>query len=447
MTICVIYDTNGGASKEGLTKGMLGAKEDGLVAFRGLKVGAFITAIFLLISVWMISVPAQADVTGTFALMFDMIPQTNVVEITPYLFDIRGRLTTNVTVSGLTASLDTIFGISGVEHAITMVNTTLGALTFNSTTVFAVPFGTIGIGSFTFINPVGPLLFVTQRTRMEMNIAGITIRNLAIYEDLEFRHPFSTLPLGPMGEPQLPSYTAQSQVFGFGDIISLSGQTPSGISLGFSAGFNADPSMSVSTKQAGFSGGVMEPGASLNFLSESITISNLQTAFFTHSITALFRYDSPVRFFFTTQATLSNLGLLTFSFASPSGAAFPIQLTSASFTSQAFPFTLVASFDSTLSLTSLSANSTIILDTFASLNLSFVVTPGTGLQTFGASLSLTPAPGLSVTSRITLGPTIPLTFNSTLNAQLTSLLSLTANATFSENPSTTMMNVTLTQRF
>ena len=404
--------------------------------------------IFLcMISISIFSPIAEADVTGTFSLMIDMIPQTNVVEITPFLFDIRGRLSTFATISGMTAGLDTIFGIAGIEHAITTFNASIGALEFNSTTVFAVPFGSIGIGSFTFINPVGPLLFVTQRTQMRMNIAGITITNLSIYEDTEFRHPFSTLPLGPMGNPILPTYTAQSQAFGFGDILTVQGQTPSGITLSFATGFNADSSMGFSTKQAGFSGGVMEPGASLNFLSETVTISNIQTAFFTHSLTAQFRYNSPLRFFFSTRATVNNLGLVSFFFSSPASAAFPVQLTSASFTSQEFPFTLVLSFDSTLSLTSISANSTIILDTFASVNFGLVISPGVGAQSFSTSLSLTPAPGLSVTTRLTLGPSIPLTFNSSLNAQLTSLLSLSATATFSENPSTTAMNFTLVQRF
>ena len=393
------------------------------------------------------SVTTKADVTGTFSLMIDMIPQTNVTEITPFFFDIRGRLSAFATISGMTAGLDTIFGIAGIEHAITTFNASIGALDFSSTTVFAVPFGSIGIGSFTFINPVGPLLFVTQRTQMRMNIAGITITNLSIYEDTEFRHPFSTLPLGPMGNPILPSYTAQSQAFGFGDILTVQGQTPSGITLSFATGFNADTSMGFSTKQAGFSGGVMESGASLNFLSETITVSNIQTAFFTHSLTAQFRYNAPLRLFFTTQAQINNLGLASFFFSSPAGAAFPVQLTSASFTSQEFPFTLVLSFDSTLSLTSISANSTVILDTFASVNFGLVISPGVGAQSFSTSLSLTPAPGLSVTARLTLGPTIPLTFNTTLNAQLTSLLSLSATATFSENPSTTAMNFTLVQRF
>ncbi|MFB6287154.1 MAG: hypothetical protein ABEK03_11340, partial [Candidatus Bipolaricaulia bacterium] len=83
---------------------------------------------------------------------------------------------------------------------------------------------------------------MTERLAARANVFGVTLTNRLIYEDLNFRHPFATLPLGnQVNAPKLPSYTAQSQSFAFGDIVTLQGRLEGGAVLTLETGFSADP--------------------------------------------------------------------------------------------------------------------------------------------------------------------------------------------------------------
>lgn len=169
---------------------------------------------------------SRADVTGSFDVHISLEPQGNQTESVPFDIDFQSNLQVNVTLSGLTFGSDIGFGVTGIEFAILSLETNLGALALTDTFVFATPFD----ANLVALNGGAPL-FVKKRVETELNIAGITINNLGIFEDVNFTHPFSA------GS----TYTAADQVFVFGDVITLSGQTVSGISVTNQVGICADP--------------------------------------------------------------------------------------------------------------------------------------------------------------------------------------------------------------
>lgn len=160
-------------------------------------------------------------------------------------FDFEAWLTLNITLSGLTISQDLVFGMAGIEHYIFDVQTILGALELYDEFAFAAPYvgvyGTyMGDYFFNWISPytggyrIGPLLFVKKRVTAEITIGGLSFKNLAMLEDVNFPDPKSSAAAG------MTSYTAADQAFGFGDIMTISGTTISGISVTTQAGFCAD---------------------------------------------------------------------------------------------------------------------------------------------------------------------------------------------------------------
>ena len=203
--------------------------------------------IILFASLFIMSMPALADVTGSFETHIAFNPQSTASEISLLDFDIQNALNITAVISGLSISLHTHFGIAGVEDVILSTSATLGALDIQSEIVFGrflgscFPFSVFFNSCFSnrnIFNQIVPvadsLLFVKKRFTMSLDIAGISLRNLSIFEDVNFRS----------GDP----LAGQSQEFAFGDVITLAGSTPSGVSLNFQAGICAEKNANVIKK-------------------------------------------------------------------------------------------------------------------------------------------------------------------------------------------------------
>lgn len=213
------------------------------------------------------STATLADVTGSFDLQFDLVPEGTQTEAVEFFFDLKANLMLNVTLSGLTIGADLGFGTTGLEFGIVSLETNLGALGVMDQFVFAAPFScalfpvgisndsggisgqcpgdsvvSIGDGNGDGIadNAIG---FVKKRIFMTMNLAGITWSNLAIFEDVDFPD-IQGLTGGVLAhEPDhfngvlydLSSINSivddQTPTFGFGDVITITGQTISGITV------------------------------------------------------------------------------------------------------------------------------------------------------------------------------------------------------------------------
>ena len=204
-------------------------------------------ALIVFASLVITNLPAFADITGSFETHIAFNPQSTAREISLIDFDIQNALNITAVISGLSVTFHTHFGIAGVEDVILTTTASLGALDLSSEIVFGrflgscFPFATFfnscfnNRNIFNQITPVSDsLLFVKKRLNMSLNIAGIELENLSIFEDVNFRS----------GDP----LAGQSQEFAFGDVITLSGATPSGVSLMFQAGFCAEKNANVIKK-------------------------------------------------------------------------------------------------------------------------------------------------------------------------------------------------------
>jgi hypothetical protein len=196
------------------------------------------------------SATTKADVTGSFGLgiSLDAIPCTSVLvgtvqtpaqlgdqpcESTVFKIDFESDLNVNIAISGLTTSIHSHAGVTGLEDVILTFAATLGALDVSDTFVFAQPFGKITAGDgqtlpACYEQTAGQgdcgIFFVKKRVSTSISLGGVTFSNLALIEDVNFPDPKATKDTGA-------TYTANDQNFGFGDIVTISGQTPSGITV------------------------------------------------------------------------------------------------------------------------------------------------------------------------------------------------------------------------
>jgi len=148
-------------------------------------------------------------------------------------FDVESDTSINLTLSGLTLGLHSHIGTTGFEDLILSLKTLLGAFDIFELLVFAQPYGTFQAPDGQII-PVcyedAPgsgscqIFFVQKRLEVTSLLGGLRLRNLVIIEDVNFPVPGAVKPLGAL-------YTLQSQSFGFGDLLEISGQTSSGITV------------------------------------------------------------------------------------------------------------------------------------------------------------------------------------------------------------------------
>ncbi len=334
-----------------------------------------ITAICAFVS--MLSVDGHADVTGSFTTHIAVSPQvlteegqTPSSEIAPLFFDLQNEMNVSVILSGFNTTLHTHFGLAGLEDAILKFGVTIGSMDWQSELVF---------GRFdnddTIPDKSDPS-FIKQRVTTTFTVGGATLKSLAIFEDTNF--------------PQTPE-------FAFGDVITISGQTASGITVRSRTGFCANRSANAIKKHTWtFSvapGCHGEPKPNLVFAFENLTIRGIPIA---PSITGKAVVDcveitdcgmtqtlvvagGPV----PVQATLEWKDLFALSFGS------------ASITFSSGVGSLIIDFDSLGSLSgiSVSISPTINPDSNpATLDIDASVTPGQGLTSGSAAIEISRGP-------------------------------------------------------
>ncbi len=253
--------------------------------------------IFLALVFWHSS--TWADVTGslglkvtTDAISCQLASELGILgfpdqpcEMTFFRFDFETDFTINMMMSGFTLDLHSHAGVTGFEDIILSFHTTLGAVDIADKFVFAQPYGIVPIaldndgdgsvnedpldgvdndgdgqidedpmetGSIPVCYESSPdsgsclTLFVKKRVEAAIAVTGLTFRNLAIIEDINFPIPGQVKPAGAI-------YTQQSQAFGFGDLITISGQTSSGITITGQTSFCLSETRSNLIKKHSFS--------------------------------------------------------------------------------------------------------------------------------------------------------------------------------------------------
>ena len=414
---------------------------------------------------------ARADVTGDVTVQLGMLPLATQTEAVQYNLDFEVLSNIRWTVSGLTFGNRMALGVTGIEHAILSVETQLGAFDILSQAVFATPFSngipddidTDGIpnstdpdidgdgvanladpapfGSFdAFIKPdidgdgepnavdpdidgdgdlngvdatpfgtnfvvtpltrpIGPTVFVKKRLTTTINLAGFTITNLAIFEDVNFTHPFPS---------SVQTYGAEMQQFRFGNIITILGQTLSGINIRSVTGLGADPAVPNLIKKASFQGSVCEESADLPgdysnfaFCVEQLFIDNITVGSLSISSATEFRILPLVLSqTLTLQHGFFNDAVnVTASFTMDDVTSFS-PLSTSLFINSA-PLTVSLVFNGALAVTSATATLSVGIDgtLFATTG---VFLPSTGLNSLSFSFQTVSLSGLSVFSNVVL---------------------------------------------
>jgi len=178
-------------------------------------------------------VTVQGDVTGSLDIDINMIPMGTQTEAVKYNIDLESNLEVNVTLSGMTFGADLGFGIPGIEFGILSLTTELGALMMFDQFVFATPFASVDGETVVTQNGDGLLngvAFVSKRIGLSLNLAGINIENLAVFEDVDFPTPFTDETIYNIGVTN-NIVGDQTPTWGFGDQVTIKGQTISGISI------------------------------------------------------------------------------------------------------------------------------------------------------------------------------------------------------------------------
>lgn len=198
---------------------------------------------------------AHADVTGSFGTHIGIhLPDDiqTVTEQEALEFDIQNAINLTVVISGLSTTLHSHFGLAGVEDVTLTYAATLGALSIRGSFVFGRFAGTCientpdPDGDETceevLNNPrplTSDLLFIKKRVKTTLTLGGINLQNLAMFEDVNFPETQAAV-----------THQTDDQTFAFGDVITLQGQTPSGIDIRMGTGICAERSPNVIKKHS-----------------------------------------------------------------------------------------------------------------------------------------------------------------------------------------------------
>ncbi len=356
---------------------------------------------------------ALADVTGSFGTHISIRPQSTADEFSLIDFDIQNDLNVTVVISGLSTSFHTHFGIAGVEDVLLRANATLGALDLQTLLVF----GRFAFGSI--IPFYDTLHFVKKYVKATLSLGGVTFTNEAQFEDTN-------------------AFVSQTPAYAFGDVVSVTGQTPSGISIMAATGlcmqkvpnsikkhfrltpYTVNPDCATQPKpdilfdfeMLTVSGVPLAPGVTGSSTLNCVTINACVL-----TMTARFS-GGPIPF----TATFTFIDLLTLSFGgatlvlSSGGGQLIIGITPAG----------------TIGAVGISVNTTLNADTNpATLSISGSITPGVGLTSAVVTLTIERA-GLILGATAVFSGGPPATFQSvTFSVSLPgSALSLDATTTF-----------------
>lgn len=221
-----------------------------------------------------ISASAQAEITGSSRIdasmkpipctLVDVIDLDTPCERTILTFDIESIISVSLVSDDMRLTTDLAAGIAGLEHGLFSWDATMGELELSAKLWFATPYESVtdvnGLPN-TVIIPPGDLRFVTFRLATEFSQGGLFFRNLAMVDDVTFPSPSADYGTSDCdgdgadegtcvrGEETNPANQYQTSSFAFGDIITLFGQTPSGVLVNAEVGICADTS-SVRVKKA-----------------------------------------------------------------------------------------------------------------------------------------------------------------------------------------------------
>jgi len=250
---------------------------------------------------------AHADIVGNSRLDLSMepIPCTLIDEIkldtpcekTLLMFDLESIIDVTLVTEHLSLTTNFAIGIAGLEHTILTLGATIGSIDLISELWFATPFeSVVDINNHpnVVMIPPGKILFVKKRVTTIMKLGGVTLRNLAMFEDVTFPNPnadYGTRDCDGDGDVEgtcvkgvetNPATQYQTQSFAFGDLINLTGQTTSGITVTSEIGVCATRA-SNSVKKFSAVGSVnpechSQPKPDLLFDYTSLTISGIPLA-------------------------------------------------------------------------------------------------------------------------------------------------------------------------
>jgi hypothetical protein len=362
---------------------------------------------------------SRADVTGSFGIRIALDPfacqdvpifQTPSMQLgdqpcekTVFKIDFQTELNINIAISGLILGIHSHTGVTGLEDIILYFTATLGDLDITDTFVFAQPFGVVEAADGEFIptcyesepgSGVCQTLFVKKRVETTISLGGVTFENLAMIEDVKFPDP-------GLIKPQKAIYTTQSQSFGFGDVVTLKGQMPSGITIRSETGICAEQKSNRIKKHSwSFTvnpdcvSGIQTPSAKppLFFDFERLWIENIPLApGLTKDIhiecTGVLACEFESTFTFTGAAIFPVIEA-SFEFANLFG---PIAFEGVRMTLLAGRLTLTLTFDELLEPTSLSVTAAFTFNPDANparLSVFVSATPGTGITSLVVALSV-----------------------------------------------------------
>jgi hypothetical protein len=314
----------------------------------------------------------------TIANMVNLLPRSTSSEIELFDIDFQNNLILDATIDSITFRLDLGFGITGHEFSIASLSADLGVVSISNLIAFGTPFDPTSM-----VLLGGPKVFVTNRTGIEIRIGGVSIEGLFIYENTKWTHPFLNA-ADALDAIQTPDYK-------FGALLSIEGETPSGIRLSGRAGFCADPNQVKQIKKRSFFTAACDDDPANKFVFESLSVSNITVAGFTISRTTEFRPLDPISTTWTIRfLALDNISVTTR--ASFDGFFMTGGFTSASFTILNDNFSILLLVNSAFSLSQVALSATIPFDP-ASLSFSASITPGTGITSAGVT-TLIPLMGL-----------------------------------------------------
>lgn len=175
-------------------------------------------------------IPGNADVTGSVISHIAIEPAGGSTELPPLRFDPSTALNVKLSTSGLNTSLHSHWGLAGVEDVLITARATLGAVTLASETVFGRFSGACRKNTDTdetcetLKNDPVPtsdeLLVLKERITTRLSLGGFQLRHLSMVEDVAFPQVVSS-----------QTHSASMQRFGFGSVVTLEGETPSGVSI------------------------------------------------------------------------------------------------------------------------------------------------------------------------------------------------------------------------
>ena len=375
----------------------------------------YYAAVFLLalISMGLFATTTQADVTGSFGTHIMLIPQSTASEFSLIDFDVQNDLNVSMLLSGLTTTFHSHFGIAGIEDIIITMGVTLGALEMNSRVIFArFPFASV--------IPFYPSIhFVQKRVQAQLDIAGVTFSSTTQFEDTA-------------------AFISQTPGYAFGSVLSLEGETPSGVSIETFLGICMEqapvnikkhPSLSSTSVDPDCA---TEPKPDMTFNFETLVISGVPLApnvlgsslvncvtFNACLLATTFSFSGGVVPFSTT-LTFTNILELTMGNTILTLFQGPATLS------------LVILPTGTIGSISLSINATLNADAnSASFSLSSSVSPGIGLTNATAVMTIQRS-GLTVGTIVVFGGGPPATFSSvTFEVEATvNIIAIETTATF-----------------